>query len=336
MTDYGAWQVDAGSAVSIARYWVRCDAVAQDTEYEIWASADPAFGSHTVVASGTIATGVGDESMWITPTAPYRYWRFVPTDSPDALVVRFARFYMPEFAFPTVDLLAGDTDVYYGAGVFAPTGGPAGVPPGGGGGGGTGARYPVQESVASHNNQSSAAVTMTATPTDGNVIIAVVASEGATNATSIVQTNVTWTKIAESTASTSPHVEIWKGVVAAAAGTGVTVTWSGSAFCSFYLMEWASLAGTLDQSAVLTNQTNQYIPTITPTSASALVISGGSQTTYAAGFDNFSGPDLVTASKALSPTAMAVAFGFPGTSPVIGAWPNGHGGNFSGATVSLT
>jgi hypothetical protein len=211
--------------------------------------------------------------------------------------------------------------------------------PSGGGGGSTGARYPVQDAAAASGSASSQGVTLGATPTTGNHLLLVSESEGGTNISSISQTNVTWTKLAESTASTAPHCEIWIGVAAASAGTGITVNYSGETYCGFTVSEWSGLTGTLDQSAVSTNVSNQYIPTITPTDVTALVIAGGSQSTFGADFGPVSGPGLmkfpsnVTGSNS---TAYAAAFGFLGTSPVIGFFSNGHGGTFSGVTVSIT
>jgi hypothetical protein len=201
-----------------------------------------------------------------------------------------------------------------------------------GGGGSTGWRYPVQDKQASNNNTSSQNVTMNSTPTNGNLLIIVTESEGAANVSSITQTNVTWTKVAESTASTTPHCEVWKGVVAASAGTSVTVAWGSSTYCCFHVSEWSGVTGTLDQSAVLTTQANQYLPIITPTSQTALVISGGAQSTYGSDFGAIACPVLLKFAGA----TMASAFGFPGTTAIGGAWPNSHGGTFSGVTVSLT
>jgi hypothetical protein len=205
-----------------------------------------------------------------------------------------------------------------------------------GGGGSTGARYPVQDKPSNWGSGNSAALTLGTTPTNGNLLIAMVAIEGSTNVSSITQTNVTWTRVEQSTASTSPHCEIWKGVVAASAGTGVTVAFSGSTYCGFHCSEWSGVTGTLDQSAVSTNVSNRNIPTITPTDQTALVITGGATSSYGSGFSSAVGPGLLQfANSAGSGGLYGVAFGFLGTSPVIGYLPNSNG-TFSGVTVSLT
>lgn len=208
---------------------------------------------------------------------------------------------------------------------------------GGGGGGGTGARYPISEIAAAHNSQSSVAASLPTTPTNGNTIIVLVNSESTTNVTGITCTNVTFTKLAESTASTSPHAEIWVGAVGASPGTSITVTWSGTAFCSFYAAEFSGLARTLDQSAVKTNASNQYLPTITPTDAAALVVAVGAQSGFGAGYaEGQMSPQLLRFPKATGTTSQAVMFGFPGTTAVIGVAANSHGGTFSAVVASIT
>jgi len=207
---------------------------------------------------------------------------------------------------------------------------------GGGGGGGTGGRYPVQEKLGGHSNVNSLAASFDTAPTDGNIIIMTIESEGTTNVTSIVQTNVTWTKLAESTASTAPHSEIWKGVVAAGAGTLCTVNWSGTAQCGWFASEWSGLAGTLDQSASVTNVASQYIPIITPTDAAALVVTGAAFSTFGGNFDVFSGPLLsrFTASALVAQTH-GTAWGFPGIQSMYGLLVNPRSGTFSGVTISI-
>jgi hypothetical protein len=200
-----------------------------------------------------------------------------------------------------------------------------------GGSGATGARYPVQGKESSAGNQSSVGITLTSTPTNGNLLICTVASEGTQNVSSITQTNVTWTKVAETTASTAPHAEIWKGVVATSAGATATITWGTSYYCCAYISEWTGVTGTLDQSATRVTQSSLWVPTITPTDATALVISAGAESTYS---NDFSG--LASNTLLRFPTLFASAFGFPGLSSVLGVWLNTHGGTFSGVTVSLT
>lgn len=211
------------------------------------------------------------------------------------------------------------------------------------GGGAPASKVPVQEVTNLGSSANSQAGTWGSTPTNGNLLIACIESEGGTNVTSISQTNVTWTKVAESTASTSPHAEIWKGVVGASASTSMTVNFSGTTFCGFTASEWNGITGTLDQSATVTNQSqtsaHNAIPTITPTNNNALVILACAESTFGTAFvlncrqlqqfrtgtgANITGEGLVG------------AFGFPGTNPIYGFVSNSHGGTFSAAIVSVT
>lgn len=206
-----------------------------------------------------------------------------------------------------------------------------------GGGGSTGARYPVQEAVFASASTNSANQSVGTTPTNGNLMVLVSANEGAFNITGITQTNVTWSKVAESTASTAPHCEIWKGVVSGSAGTSITVAYSGTTFTTWLVQEWSGVTGTLDQSATATTVTSKYIPLITPTVSTALVISGGTESTFAADFSALYSPQLMpAAARVSSSTNVAFGWGFPGTNPVLAAWVNTHGGTSSFVTVSLT
>jgi hypothetical protein len=211
---------------------------------------------------------------------------------------------------------------------------------GGGGGGGSGARYPVQEKAASHTSTNSLGVTLGAAPTNGNVLILISECEGSSNITGITQTNVTWTKLAESTASTSPHTEIWKGVASASAGTGITVAYSASNWSGYVVSEWSGLTGTLDQTAASTNtgRSTGYLPAITPTSSTALVVFGATDTTFGAGFTAFGSPQLILFSvSALGNGGFyAMGFGFPGTTSPIGSLGNSHGGSLSMVIASIT
>lgn len=99
------------------------------------------------------------------------------------------------------------------------------------------------------------------TPTAGRVIVAVVLTGSFTAArsvTSIVQTNVTWTFQTGRTQSSPPavahlRVEIWYGVVGAAAGTTITTNLSGNPDVGggIWVMEYSGLlpVGFLDQVA---------------------------------------------------------------------------------------
>lgn len=213
------------------------------------------------------------------------------------------------------------------------------TPSGGGGGGGTGARYPVQDKAAGSSSTNTRSITFSSTPTNGNVLILCSVNESTFSISSVTTTNVTWTQVATTTAGTAPIIEIWKGVVAASAGTTVTVTYSGSAFCNIHVAEWASLTGTLDQSNTRHTTSDpasgHYIAIITPTNTAALVVAAGSTTNNSTTFTAFSGSGLFMPGGANGQT-IGVAVGFPGTNPVYGTLGGGSSATYSGLTVSLT
>lgn len=136
----------------------------------------------------------------------------------------------------------------------------------------------VQDLVAANSNTSSKAATMSATPTSGNTIILCSVISAVQTISSITQTNVTWTKL-KATASINPSVEVWKGVVAASAGTTITVAYSGGAYNCWWAGEFASAPTTVDQFSVSGATTTGYLTgSITP---------GGSYLTIAVmGTDN--------------------------------------------------
>jgi hypothetical protein len=128
----------------------------------------------------------------------------------------------------------------------------------------------------------SISVKMALTPTDGNVLIAVITSTGtlANPATvlNITQTGVTWTEQVAGnfqTVSTYYDVEIWLGVIGSGASTSVTVNllnptqigavadiYEYSGIASNPLDETASNGGysaTTDTGAAITNQANELL-----------------------------------------------------------------------------
>lgn len=208
----------------------------------------------------------------------------------------------------------------------------------GGGGGSTAWRYPVQEKAATGGTSTnSLAATLGATPTAGNVLVLCSAAESSQNISSITQTNVSWSKLAETPASTAPHAEIWVGVVSASAGTTITVNYSATNYCGWAVQEWADLAGTLDQSDVASSATSRIaIPLITPTDATALVVSMTAPSTYAADLTILGAVGLIAAFfRAGSTTNYGVLWGFPGATPTPGYISNGHGGTLRSVTVSI-
>ena len=200
---------------------------------------------------------------------------------------------------------------------------------GGGGGGSTGARYPVQEVASNNGESSSLSLTMPSTPTNGNHIILVSSAESAVNITGISQTNVTWTKLAETPASTTAHLEIWQGVVGASAGTGITVTYSGNTWRSGLAAEWSGLTGTLDGSA--TNSGTWYVPILTPSVATALVIAGMAQTGNTSTNARVDGMIRFQSSQ-----GTGAAFAFPGTNPILGWFAFTTQTSPRGLTVAIT
>lgn len=236
---------------------------------------------------------------------------------------------------------AADTIDFTGAGVSVSfAGGTATVDiPGGGASGGTGLRYPLQAAMGTSSSSTTRAVTITAVPTT-NIMIVVTANEGTHAVSGIACTNTTFTKIAGTSVGVAPVVEVWKGIVAGgSSGTTVTVTYAGTAFCNAQVMEWTSLAGTLDQSASRNSTTDASsshpIPIITPTDASAVTITGATCTNNGTTWTQFSGSWLIL-SRGGSGVTLGVAYGFPGTFPVFGVFTGGSNASASGITVSLT
>lgn len=214
----------------------------------------------------------------------------------------------------------------------------------GGGGGGVTGKRPIQDrSTGAGAQATSRAVTLSAAPTNGNLLLAMIAIETGTMAvTSIVQTNVTWTQLAETTDNSTPKVELWKGVVAASAGTGITVNYSGSTYNGVHVSEWNGITGTIVDSASVVAGTLSNLggtfprtPTLLNTSANALVIGGSTTTnnnTYSRmiGGTNFNDM-LVTG------CSLAVAYDFPGLRAVNFVSVTGSGAaTFSALIVSMT
>jgi hypothetical protein len=174
-----------------------------------------------------------------------------------------------------------------------------------------------------------------ATPTNGNLLILVSLQEGTDAVSSVVTTNVTWTLLAQTTAAVAPVIEIWKGVVAASASATTTVTYGAAAFHNAIVMEWASLAGTLDASATRASTTDPTgthpIAIYTPTVRSALVIAAESTISNGTLFSAFSGTFMAH----LLTATCGVQYGFPGTNPVYGIATGGSSATTSCLTVGI-
>jgi hypothetical protein len=83
------------------------------------------------------------------------------------------------------------------------------------------------------SNSNTVSVTLSSTPTNGNLLIAVIGIRTINiNVSSIAQTGVTWTKQVSKNnwdEGQNLDVEIWAGVVGSGASTNITITLSGSA-----------------------------------------------------------------------------------------------------------
>ena len=128
-----------------------------------------------------------------------------------------------------------------------------GVPgPAGGGGGSPVAAGTLVQSVAWATVANGGTKTFGSTPTNGNTIYAFIVTN-AELTTSLVQTNVTWTRVGRSAhrAGNVGVTDIWKGVVAASASTTVTFNFTANNVQAVILQEWSGLS-TVDaaQSAI--------------------------------------------------------------------------------------
>lgn len=206
--------------------------------------------------------------------------------------------------------------------------------------GGVSGKTPIQSATTNDSsNTNSYALTVTA-PTNGNLMILVSARDDNGTISSITQTNVTWTQVATSTAA--PRVEIWKGVVAASPGTGITVAYSSSTFTQCVVSEWSGITGTLDTSAVNSGSTTlgsgARTPVLLPTQSNALVIGGAATTSNSNAYDGGGvyGNLLTFDCEASKTMRMFAAYAFPGTVPCQAASRVGGSGTQSGVIVSLT
>lgn len=203
-----------------------------------------------------------------------------------------------------------------------------------GGGATTGWRRPVQEVAAGWN-----ATTLTmAAPTNGNVVLAMFILESTQRVSSITQTNVTWTRLAETTVGTAPRCEVWAGVAAASAGTGITVAYSDAGNGGWMIAEFNGLAGTLDQSASQVNFTQAWadFPVVTPTDPEALVLTVLTATNFGGNWDVWQAADMLKFRAArYAAYNFGCFFGFPGQEKTVGWASNGSSRTSSALTVSV-
>lgn len=95
-------------------------------------------------------------------------------------------------------------------------------------------------------------VTLGATPGDGNLLVALIATANAATGqvSSISQTGATWVRAVE-VASASNTTEIWYAENVSGAGTSVTVNYSGTALTNIIILEFDGIvsSSSLDQTA---------------------------------------------------------------------------------------
>jgi hypothetical protein len=173
----------------------------------------------------------------------------------------------------------------------------------------------VQGNARGTSTTNSISVTMGATPTAGNLLVACIGTFIGTpslTVTSITQTNVAWTyQISKhSVVYDYLDVEIWVGVVSASAGTGITIALSGAASWGGVadVCEYSGLATAdfLDKTATATGQPVSLTSTGTTAVTSqndelwigAVTLQGGSQSTPQDGFTLLDGAQYTTMSLA--------------------------------------
>ena len=207
--------------------------------------------------------------------------------------------------------------------------------------GGT-AKLPVQSKSfgSGGSNTNSLAVTLSSSPTNGNLLICGIDRDAAGTISTITQTGVTWTQLITSGVGAAPVAEIWKGVVGAGASATLTIACSTTTYTNALISEWNGITGTLDQSASFSHQTpavgnRPYTPLLLPTLANALVIGVATMESNPP-YGPIMGMQPFDAS--LNPGCTLVAgFAFPGTTAVrlVGVIA-GTSGTTSGVIVSLT
>jgi len=145
---------------------------------------------------------------------------------------------------------------------------------GGGGSGAGGLSIPnmVQYKTSGTGNVA-LTLTMDTAPTDGNVIVLGSFSNGNAGLSTVVQTNVTWTKMLTGTAIVSTKMEIWIGKVAASAAALITITRAGgNAIWSVIEVSGVTVTPTLGQSKEETFSNPPKVPIALPGTAAGRFI----------------------------------------------------------------
>jgi hypothetical protein len=91
---------------------------------------------------------------------------------------------------------------------------------------------------------SSRVVSLTILPNVGDRLLLVSQVEGAAAITSVVQTGVTWAKLAETSLNT-PKVEVWIGVAGSGAASSLTVSYNAGNFGGATVGVFENLIGTI-------------------------------------------------------------------------------------------
>jgi hypothetical protein len=240
--------------------------------------------------------------------------------------------------------LSGDATTldFVGAGVTASgTGGTKTITVSGGGGGSSPVgMLPIQDKYTNFGSTSSGAHTMGSTPTNGNILFLWSARDNGAAITSVTQTNVTWTQLAESTDTVAPKIELWKGDVAASASTSITVAYADATFSAVNVSEWPSTVPvTVGESKILAGASGsvgnyRITAKILPTDVDALVMGLVTTSSNASRYEPMVGLVPFDALATTTDAVFMAGYAFPGTAPVKGMAVGG-GGTHGSLIVSL-
>lgn len=194
-------------------------------------------------------------------------------------------------------------------------------------------------SALSAGSTTSLAVTMGSTPTNGNFMVAIIATNGGTTGrvSSIAQTGATWVKAVD-VASASCTVDIWYAENISSAGTGVTINYVASLLNNAIVLEYSGIAtsSSLDVTASNTGTypgTADSGTTATTAQANELWIAGLDDVQFPSGTWNAPSNsfteiveaaniflNLVGEEKIVSATGTANTSAGRGSAPLSGNW----------------
>lgn len=151
----------------------------------------------------------------------------------------------------------------------------------------------VQFQTCNNSGATTISCTLSSTPVNGNVLIAVIGTRGTTanRVTSITQTGVTWTKAVESVNASADTTDIWYTNGASSASTSVTINLASSLKASAIVAEYSDLAtsSVLDVTATSTGNSGTASTGTTATTAQADELWVGGLTAPSSGY-SFSAP----------------------------------------------